>query len=138
MQRLQRLPSPPSLRPGRITWELEPPRLSTDACCFTRQQAMKLTPFIYQPSWMGCLLLQHSKGVTEGESNRGQDGRVWEQWRGRGIKAGRRRRERIREVGGMNIKKGVGCCLVQRERTASCCQGVCQCFFYMHLCGTVR
>lgn len=43
---------------------------------FTRQQAMKLTPVIYQPSWMGCLLLQHSKGVTEGESNRGKDGGV--------------------------------------------------------------
>lgn len=39
-----------------------------------RQQAMKPTPVIYQPSWMGCLLLQHSKGVTEGESNRGKDG----------------------------------------------------------------
>ena len=59
---------------------------------FARQQAMKLTPVIYQPSWMGCLLLQHSEGVTEGESNRG------ERWRsggsdgggGRGIKAGGR------------------------------------------------
>ena len=37
---------------------------------------MKPTPFIYQPSWTGCLLLQHSKGVTEGESNREKDGGV--------------------------------------------------------------
>lgn len=41
-----------------------------------QQQAMKLTPVIYQPSWMGCLLLQRSKGVTERESNRGKDGGV--------------------------------------------------------------
>lgn len=37
---------------------------------------MKLTPFIYQPSWMGHLLWQRSKTVTEGEGNRRKDGTV--------------------------------------------------------------
>lgn len=53
---------------------LQDPPLTPPA--LPQQQAMKLTAVIYQPSWMGCLLLQHSKGVTERESNRGKDGGV--------------------------------------------------------------
>lgn len=59
----------------------------------------------------------------------------WEKWRG-GIKAGGRRGE----VGGrMNRrKKGVGCCVVLRERAVPCCRGVCLCFFYMNASVTVH
>lgn len=59
----------------------------------------------------------------------------WEKWRG-GIKAGGRRGE----VGGrMNRrKKGVGCCVVLRERAVPCCRGVCLCFFYMNAFVTVH
>lgn len=35
-------------------------------------------------------------------------------------------------------KKGVGCCVVLRERAVPCCRGVCLCFFYMNASVTVH
>lgn len=72
--------------------------------------------------------------TTQQGSDRGRK-QQRERWRsggsgGGGIKAGRERGE----VGGrMNgRRKGVGCCVVLRERTVPCCQSVCLCFFYMN------
>lgn len=77
---------------------------------------------------MGCLLLQRSKGVTEGESNRGEDGgqNGGSNEGGEGIRAGRRGRgERGRVGGRMNKRRaGDGYCEVTRERTIPWCFSV--------------
>ena len=100
---------------------------------FARQQAMKLTPVIYQPSWMGCLLLQHSEGVTEGESNRGERWRSGGSDGGRGgIKAGGRGE---RERGGMNRRRELGAARCRGRVQCHGCQGVCLVFFvFFSLC----
>lgn len=50
--------------PGTLTPSEPPHRL---CLTFARQQAKKPTQVMHQLSWMECLLLQQSQGLTEGE-----------------------------------------------------------------------
>lgn len=85
--------------PGTLTPSEPPHRLSLT---FTRQQAKKPTQVKHQLSWMECLLLQQSRGLTEGEMT---------EWREQWGRKGRRESRR------MNSERAVGRWEVSTERT---------------------